>query len=242
MPIQHSDIPEVNPEDPYGSIQCSEDEVYNLLCSLDTSKSNGDDDISAVMLRNTALSITEAVTKIFNISISLGELPDEWKVSRVTPIPKNGDRTNPSNYRPISLLSILSKLLEKHMAQLLIEHMEANSPISPYQWGFCKGKSTTGALALAVDQWHRQLEESNDICTVFFDYQKAFDTVPHRHLLFKLETLGVNSYVIRWLTHYLCKRYQLVRMYQWLKFQQITCDIRCTSGLCSGAYTVYHLH
>ena len=63
MPIQHSDIPEVNPEDPYGSIQCSEDEVYNLLCSLDTSKSNGDDDISAVMLRNTALSITEAVTK-----------------------------------------------------------------------------------------------------------------------------------------------------------------------------------
>ena len=71
MPIQHSDIPEVNPEDPYGSIQCSEDEVYNLLCSLDTSKSNGDDDISAVMLRNTALSITEAVTKIFNISISL---------------------------------------------------------------------------------------------------------------------------------------------------------------------------
>ena len=113
MPIQHSDIPKVNPEDSYDSIQCSEEEVYKLLCSLDTSKSNGDDDISDVMLRNTARSITEAVTKIFNISIFLGELPDEWKVSRVTPIPKNGDRTNLSNYRPISLLSILSKLLEK---------------------------------------------------------------------------------------------------------------------------------
>ena len=86
MPIQHSDIPEVNPEDSYDGIQCSEEEVYNLLCSLDTSKSNRD---AAVMLRNTALSITEAVTKIFDIPISLGELPDEWKVSRVTPIPKS---------------------------------------------------------------------------------------------------------------------------------------------------------
>ena len=128
---------------------------------------------------------------------SLGELPDEWKVSRITPIPKHGDRTNPSNYRPISLLSILSKLLEKHMAQLLTEHMVVHSPISPHQWGFCKGKSTAGALALAVDQWHRHLEERNDICTVFFDYRKAFDTVPHRNLLSKLESLGINSYVLR---------------------------------------------
>ena len=96
-------------------------------------KSNGDDDISAIMLKSTALSITEVVTKMFNMSISLGELPEEWKTSRITPIPKQGDSTNPSNYRPISLLSTLSKLLEKHMAQLLTEHMEANSPISSRQ-------------------------------------------------------------------------------------------------------------
>ena len=62
------------------------------------------------------------------------------------------------------------------MAQLLTEHMVVHSPVSPHQWGFCKGKSTAGALALAVDQWHRHLEESNDICTVFFDYRNAFDT------------------------------------------------------------------
>ena len=105
MPINHTDIPQVNPEDSCDSILCSEDEVCNLLHSLDTTKSNRDDDISAIMLKNTALSITEAVTKMFNISISLGELPDEWKVSHITPIPKQGDRTNPSNYRPISLLS-----------------------------------------------------------------------------------------------------------------------------------------
>ena len=210
LPINHTDIPPVNPEDSCDCILCSEEEVYKLLCSLDTTKSNGDDDISAIMLKYTALSITEAVTKMFNISISLGKLPDEWKLSRITPIPKHGDRTNPSNYRPISLLSILSKLLEKHMAQLLTEHMAVNSPISPHQWGFCEGKSTAGALAMAVDQWHRHLEERNDICTVLFDYRKAFDTVPHRNLLSKLESLGINSYVLRWLTHYLCQRFQYV--------------------------------
>ena len=67
-----------------------------------------------------------------------------------------------------------------------MKHVPINGPV-------LQRKSTTGALALAVDQWHRQLEECNDICTVFFDYQKAFDTVPHCHLLFQLETLGVNT-------------------------------------------------
>ena len=94
----------------------------HLVCLAHT-KCNGGDDISVIMLQNTALSITEAVTKMFNTSISLGELPDEWKVSHFTPIPKHGDHTNPSNYCPISLLSVLSKILEKHMAQLLTEHM-----------------------------------------------------------------------------------------------------------------------
>ena len=79
---------------------CSEEEVYNLLHSLDTTKSNGNDYISAIMLKNTALSITEAVKKMFIISISLGKLSDEWKVSHITPIPKHGDRTNPSMQLP----------------------------------------------------------------------------------------------------------------------------------------------
>ena len=90
MSINHTDIPPVNPEDSCDSILCSEEEVYNLLHSLDTTKSNGDNDISAIMVKNTALSIAEAVTKMFNISISLGELPGEWKVSCITPIPKHG--------------------------------------------------------------------------------------------------------------------------------------------------------
>ena len=101
-------VPDVCPED----ILCSEDEVYELLCSLDTTKGSGDDDISAIMLKATVLSVTSAVTQLFNISLKLGEIPEDWKVARVIPIPKSHGKSDPGNYRPISLLSVLSKLLE----------------------------------------------------------------------------------------------------------------------------------
>ena len=83
-PIEYADIPFINPDNSIDGTLCSEEEIYKLLCSLDTTKSNGDDDISAIMFKSTALSITEAVTKMFNISISLGELPEEWKISRIS--------------------------------------------------------------------------------------------------------------------------------------------------------------
>ena len=140
------------------------------------------------MLKETALSITPAVTQLFNISVRLGEIPEEWKTARVTPIPKSRDHSTPENYCPISLLSVLSKLLEMHIRNLLIVHLEEYYPLSVHQWGFTQGKSTTGALLDATDQWHRQLDLGLDICCVFFDYSKAFDSVPHRPLLQKLKT------------------------------------------------------
>ena len=81
-------------------------------------------------VKKTALSITPAVTKLFNVSLTSGELPSEWKTAHVSPIPKSGDNSNPSNYHPISLLSILSKLLEKHIVNLLTEHLKSHAPLS----------------------------------------------------------------------------------------------------------------
>ena len=144
-----SDHPEVDCPDDF---LCSEDEVYELLCTLDTTKSSGDDDISARMLKETALSITPVVTQLFNISLKLGEIPDEWKIARVSPIPKSHNKSNPGNYCPISLLSLLSKLLEKHVRNLLVDHLEEFHPLSAQQWGFTHGKSTTGALLAATDK------------------------------------------------------------------------------------------
>jgi len=98
------------------------------------------------MLKETALSMTPAVTKLFNMSINLGVLRDEWKIARVSPVPKSSTRSDSTNYRPISLLSVLSKLLEEHMRDILLDHLTQFSPISAQQWGFCRSKSATCVL------------------------------------------------------------------------------------------------
>ena len=106
------------------------------------------------MLKETALSITPVVTQLFNISLKLGKIPDEWKIARVSPIAKSHNKSDPRNYSPISMLSVLSKLLEKHVRNLLVDHFEEFHPLSAQQWSFTHGKSTTGALLTTADNWH----------------------------------------------------------------------------------------
>ena len=115
------------------ALLCSEEEVLSLLLFLDVTKANGPDGISANMLKNTAHSIAGGVTTVFNLSLKTGELPTEWKVSAVNPIPKETAKTKVSNYRSVSLLSILSKLLEKHVHKLLLDHLESVSPLASQQ-------------------------------------------------------------------------------------------------------------
>ena len=117
---------------------CTEEEIHCLLAGIDSSKSSGPDSIAGRMLKSTAAAITPAVTRLFNKSLTLGKVPRDWKIARVTPIPKSSDKTLPSNYRPVSLLSILSKLLEKHLQQYLLNYLEECNAISDHQWGFLK--------------------------------------------------------------------------------------------------------
>ena len=189
---------------------CTEEEVLELLLSLDTTKANGPDGVSALMLKATAHSIAKSVTTIFNKSTKTGALPSEWKVSSVVPIPKGKDANQPSNYRPISLLSILSKLLEKHMYKLILKHIESSTPLALQQWGFRSGRSTVSALLDVTYNWLNTLDSGKEVCAVFFDLRKTFDSVPHRPLLEKLQSSGINSHILKWLYSYLHNREQYV--------------------------------
>ena len=189
---------------------CTEDDVLDLLLSLDTTKANGPDGISALMLKATAPSIAKGVTILFNMSIKLGKVPTEWKTSAIVSIPKGGDSNQPSNYRPISLLSILSKLLERHMYKHLLKHIETTMPLALQQWGFRSGRSTVSALLDVTHNWLQSMDMGKEVCAVFFDLRKAFDSVPHRSLLEKLKSTGISRHLLSWLYSYLSDRKQSV--------------------------------
>ncbi len=171
-----------------------------MLCSLDTCKASGPDCISGTMLKSIARSIAPVLTRLFNLS---GVVPDAWKTATVVPIPKSKDTKDPSNYRPISLLSIYCKMLERHISRLLSVHLKSVSPLSSSQWCFMPKKGTTTALISVLHDWHQQLNTGTDVCTIFFDLRKAFDTVPHRPLMQKLQGLDIDRYSLKWIHSYL---------------------------------------
>ena len=113
-----------------------------------------------------------------NQSISQGVYPSDWKTAQIVCIPQKTDHSNPQNYRPISILSLISKVLEKHMHQLISDHLNEFCPISPRQFGFMSGRSTTTALHTFTHDLLSSFDEGNDACSIF---KKAFDSVPHSH-------------------------------------------------------------
>ena len=189
---------------------CTEEEVHFFLTNLDTSKATGPDGISACMLKSTADSVTPSVTTLLNLSLRTGQLPKEWKRSSVVPVLKKSPATSPNNYRPISLLSIVSKVLERHVHSLVMDHLHNHHPLAESQWGFQSGKSTVAALLTTTHSWLTTLEEGKEIGAVFFDLQKAFDSVPHQCLIEKLRQTGLTEHIISWILNYLTCREQRV--------------------------------
>ena len=115
-----------------------------------------------------------------------------------------------ANYRPISLLPVVSKLLERHIHQVITTHLNETRPLSNKQWGFQPGKSTVTALLSVTHDWLKALESRHNVCSVFLDLCKAFDSVPHRLLLEKLNTYALDSCILSWLHSYLTERKQHV--------------------------------
>ena len=189
---------------------CTVDEVRHLLEALDTKKSTGPDEIPAKILKIVASNIAPSVTKLFNLSIGSGLFPISWKSSNIVAIPKSSEMKNPSNYRPISLLSIISKMLERHVSSLISEHLLEHNIISDEQWGFTSKKSTTTALLTLTHEWLRHLEAGMEVCVIFLDLKKAFDSVPHRDLLMVVKSTGLHPILLRWLCSYLSARSQRV--------------------------------
>ena len=131
-------------------------------------------------------------------------------MSLIMPIPKSMGPTSPFNYRPISLLALLSKVLERHVSSLILEELHLSGHPAFHQWGFRTGHSTGSALTTIIDDWLRSMDLGKPVCSVFFDVRKAFDLVPHATLVSKLQPRGLNDFLLRWICDYLRGREQHV--------------------------------
>ena len=154
--------------------------------------------------------LASPLVHLFNLSIRSGTFPTKLKASRTVPVFKSGDPLNCDNYRPISLFSSISKILEKFVANQLINHLEYNKLLYEHQYGFQHNKSTIHNLVHLTNFVSKELNEKKFVIGVFLDLKKAFDVVNHSILLKKLNHLGLNGRVLDWFTSYLDGRSQCV--------------------------------
>jgi hypothetical protein len=208
-----SELPDL-PDDPnlphIEDIRATEQDVSDLLSILDPNKAYGPDDISPKVLKEGAPAIVDSVTKLFNLSLSTGIFPTAWKLANVVPIYKKAEEYLTSNYRPISLLSILAKVFERVVFKYLFNYFRDNFMISVWQSGFLPGTSTVTQLIEIYDQFCKAVSAGKDIRVVFLDISKAFDRVWHEGLLYKLKSHGIKGTLLRWIRSYLADRQQRV--------------------------------
>ena len=151
-------------------------EVEVVLSELQTSKSCGPDKISATLLKNFCEISAHYLTLIYNCSLVTGIFPDDWKLARVSPIYKSGDKQQCGNYRPISVLSVAAKVFEKLVSDQLNDYLRRKSILTESQSGFTKGYSTASSLLTTTNSWLIYMDSGLIDGVLFLDL-KAFDTV-----------------------------------------------------------------
>ena len=204
-----SDPSEESNADPHMTeLILSELEVEVTLKSLDNNKATGPDEIPARLLKATAPVIAPSLCKLFNKSLRLGTVPEEWKLANVVPVHKKGDKGQTENYRPISLLSIVSKVLERRVLVSIKYHLSQIT--NKCQHGFLQGKSCITNLLEVLDYIGRILDNGGQVDTIYLDMSKAFDRINHRKLINKLRNYGCGGSLLKWFTSYLTGRHHRV--------------------------------
>lgn len=195
---------------PVSLLNLNINDVRKSLNEIDITKGPGPDGIPNLILKAMANELALPLTRLFNTSLTAGKFPDVWKKSYVTPIHKSGDRSDCSNYRSISILSAIPKLFEK----LVTNHLdgEIGHFIHSSQHGFRPGLSTATNLTIYVDDVLNGMNRCGQVDAIYTDFAKAFDRVNHKLLIRKLQLLGIDGSLLRWLNSYLTNRGQIIRI------------------------------
>ena len=209
-PIQRLEKKLANNSNTFRFKLVSEDTVQKTINSLKQKRSAGADDLTQQQLKHGAENLTGPLTKIINKSLSEGIFPSIWKQAIVTPILKKGDAQDKTNYRPVSCLMVLSKVLEKIVCSQITEYMETNKLIPDNQHGFRKGRSTMTALSDIQQEWTKNTDDKFITGILLWDLSAAFDTLSADIFCKKLKVYGFDQNSINWFMSFLTGRSQKV--------------------------------
>ena len=193
-----------------GQLVVTPEVVASKINNMKENKSPGVDGISPKILKEIVEQISMPLAHVFNMSLQEGIVPLEWKEANIIPLFKKGSRNKSVNYRPVSLTSVICKLLETiirdHMMDFLLKHRLINHS----QHGFLKARSCLTNLLCFFEEITKWVDEGSPVDIIYLDFQKAFDKVPHQRLILKLKSHGMGNSIINWIEQWLTDRRQRV--------------------------------
>ena len=199
-------------------------EVMKIIDALNSSKSVGPNSIPVFLLKSFKDFFSKWISELVNLSFVTGTFPDLLKIAKVTPIHKKESKLDHLNYRPISLLSVYSKIYEKLLYVRIYSYLEKNNLIYSKQFGFRGNHSTNHALISLTEHIRNLIDNGHYVCGIFVDLEKAFDTVHHNILCDKLQPYGLRGNINNLLKSYLSNRKQFVSING---FDSVLKDITC---------------
>ena len=210
LPVQEVKFQEAK-SDYLGQLIVTPEMVAKKIKAMKDNKSPGVDGIPPKLLMETVEQISVPLARVFIFSLKDGVVPVEWKETNIIPLFKKGSRNKSENYRPVSLTSVICKLLETlikdHMVDFLVRHKLLNSS----QHRFLKARSClTNMLCFFFEEITKWIDEGLAVDIIYLDFQKAFDKVPHQRLLLKFKTHGIGDGIIDWIEQWLTDRRQRV--------------------------------
>jgi ribonuclease P/MRP protein subunit RPP40 len=188
----------------------NEEKIYATLQKLQDNKAAGVDEMNSTFIKKSIEGMVKPLVKIFNESMSTGAVPMDWKTANITALFKKGAKSDANNYRPVSLTSQIGKIMERVIKKELVSFLEENNLLFDSQHGFRRNRSCLTNLLEFMQGIANSLDKGNPTDVIYLDFQKAFDKVPHRRLLYKLKDIGIEGRLLAWIEDWLSNRRQRV--------------------------------